>query len=128
MADNNKDDLTKPTLPGTPDFMARLRDNISHSDLTPRAPPVPPADVPEEVKKYAPLAIRREQKNKTRNQTIAEFILSLPYREAMAMGAGIMEKMEEAEGRPTVEQLTKAIQDWAWNWEIFEDEERPKQE
>jgi hypothetical protein len=80
MADNDK-----PNTPGGPDFMARLRENINE-----RAPeratvpdgmhktvsPLPMPDPPEEVRKYAPLSVRREHKNKTRNQTIAEFIIA----------------------------------------------------
>jgi hypothetical protein len=86
-------------------------------------------DPPEEVKKYAPLSGRREHRNKTRNQTIAEFIIALPYREAIAMGTGIVSKLgsidAEDGGRVNIEKLTRAIQDWAWGWETFEDEERP---
>jgi hypothetical protein len=134
MADNDK-----PNTPGGPDFMARLRENINE-----RAPeratvpdgmhkpvsPLPMPDPPEEVRKYAPLSVRREHKNKTRNQTIAEFIIALPYREAMAMGQGIYAKLKVGSVGsepvfPSAEELTAAIQDWAWTWETFEDEERP---
>jgi hypothetical protein len=41
----------------------------------------------------------------------------------MAMGAGITAKMK---GEASAEAaLTKAIQDWAWEWETFVEEERP---
>jgi hypothetical protein len=39
----------------------------------------------------------------------------------MAMGAGIAAKMKEG----NAETLTNAIQDWAWEWETFTEEERP---
>jgi hypothetical protein len=133
MADNDKQNA-----PGGPDFMARLRENITERVPEPRptpegmykpVSPLPMPDPPEEVRKYAPLSVRREHKNKTRNQTIAEFIIALPYREAIAMGTGIVSKLgsidAEDGGRVNIEKLTRAIQDWAWTWETFEDEERP---
>jgi hypothetical protein len=119
--------------PGGPDFMARLRENINERTPEPlrRAEPLPMPEPPEEVKKYAPPPYRRDpSKSKTRNQTIAEFIISLPYREAMAMGKGIFGKLKEGSigGEPvypTAEDLTSAIQEWAWEWETFQDEDRP---
>jgi hypothetical protein len=133
MADNDKQG-EKQNLPGGPDFMARLRENINERTPEPRptlnrVEPLPMPDPPEEVQKYAPPSVRREHKNKTRNQTIAEFIIALPYREAMMMGTGIASKLgtvdAENGGRVDIEKLTRAIQDWAWEWETFQDEERP---
>jgi hypothetical protein len=68
----------------------------------------------------------REPGVMTRNQQIAELIISLPYREAMAMGTGILAKLKGSEVSQSAEALTRAIQDWAWEWETFRDEERPK--
>jgi hypothetical protein len=131
MADNDKQNA-----PGGPDFMARLRENINERVPEPKPGIRPPEDTPPEVQKFAPPRLREpadygmsvsKHKNKTRNQTIAEFIIALPYREAMAMGEGIVSKIkdEDGGGRVSAEALTRAIQDWAWGWETFQDEERP---
>jgi hypothetical protein len=42
------------------------------------------------------------------------------------MGAGITKKIEVSKDSGiSPEALTRAIQDWAWEWETFTDEERP---
>jgi hypothetical protein len=131
MADYDKQGEKQNTL--GPDFMSRLRENITERGPVSASPPPEP---PEEVRKYAPPAGRAgsgidkiySARSKTRNQTIAEFIIALPYREAMAMGTGIVAKIEGASsesGRINAEALTRAIQNWAWDWETFQDEERP---
>jgi hypothetical protein len=48
----------------------------------------------------------------------------------MAMGQGIYAKLKVGSVGsepvfPSAEELTAAIQSWAWAWETFEDEERP---
>jgi hypothetical protein len=44
----------------------------------------------------------------------------------MAMGTGILKKMGDSSSSGlSPEALTRAIQDWAWEWETFVDEERP---
>lgn len=65
---------------------------------------------------------------RSRNQQIAELIVSLPYREAIAMGIGIAAKIRGVISEETglsPELLTRAIQDWAWEGDIMRDEERP---
>lgn len=117
--------------PTKPDFMNRLRDSLGREPSAGtgdvRRDELPgPLTVAAEVQKYAPAHVRENRgKNRTRTQTIGEFIVALPYREAMTMGKGIQAKLTKAEGQPTVEELTAAIQSWAWEWETFEDEERP---
>lgn len=123
MADNNQ-------RTGTQEFMDKLRDNITKADPVPgiiRGPDHIDPVIPPEVQRFAPPPRREQPKSKTRNQTIAEFIIALPWREAMAMGKGIQQKLEKENGgqKPTVEELTAAIQEWAWTWETFQDEERP---
>jgi hypothetical protein len=49
--------------------------------------------------------------DRSRNQMIAEMIVSLPYREAIAMGEGIAAKL--GQGEISAEILTRAIQAWA---------------
>jgi len=105
----------KVGMPGTPDFMSRLRDAVKDDPK------------PGEVEKYAPLAVRERKRTdvKTKNQTIAEFILALPYMEAMKMGKGVLEKLHVKDSSLTEGDLTAAIQAWAWEWETWEDEQRP---
>jgi hypothetical protein len=59
--------------------------------------------------------------SKSRNQVIAEMIISLPYREAIAMGEGIAAKLGQGSVGGNIELspevLTRAIQAWAWEEE-----------
>ena len=56
-------------------------------------------------------------------QVIARDITKLTWREAEAMGRAIQEK---AKGGGEGSLLTQAIQDWAWAWQTFKEEEQPK--
>jgi hypothetical protein len=125
--------------PGSNRFMSKLRDKL---DVPPPEGGTvfgftgeTPEPIPEEVTRFAPPQVRYREPEPvsadtmTRNQRIAEAIVALPYREAMAMGTGVLKKIgnEESGGvRITAEALTRAIQDWAWEWETFKDEERPQ--
>lgn len=111
---------------GTRRFMSRLQDSITDpvSNVEPFVAPA--EDQPAEVKAFAPPAVRLQAAQSvtgsTRLQTIGQFVTALTYREAIAMGAGITAKMK---GEANAEALTQAIQDWAWEWETFVEEERP---
>jgi hypothetical protein len=100
---------------GSKRFMSRLNEAIA---TEPSA----------EVKAFAPPSVRlaaaQNVTGSSRLQTIGQFVTALTYREAMAMGAGIAAKMKEG----NAETLTNAIQDWAWEWETFKEEERPVKE
>jgi hypothetical protein len=106
--------------------MSKLQESIADPGMKAVEPFVAPAtDHPEEVKAFAPPSVRLEAAQKvtgsSRLQTIGQFVTALTYREAMAMGAGIAAKMKEGDALT----LTNAIQDWAWEWETFKEEERP---
>jgi hypothetical protein len=114
---------------GTEEFMNRLKKGMEEEKKENGPPP--------EVQKYAPPAMREQafmpktrsvesaHKQPTRSQMIAQSIIALPYRDAIAMGVGIMEKLSSEGDRPTVEKLVAAIHAWAWEWETWEDEQRP---
>ena len=55
-------------------------------------------------------------------QTIARDITRLTWREAELMSKGIMSKLKDKD----LAGLTAALQDWAWEWEVFKEEERPR--
>jgi hypothetical protein len=123
--------------PGSRQFMGRLLESIED----------PETDPLEEIRGYAPQQVRQvvekmveqrmaevpmntyrepETATRTRNQRIAELIVALPYREAITMGAGIAEKLKNGveagkDSGLSPEFLTRAIQDWAWEWEGFKD-------
>lgn len=103
-----------------PEILGRLRESVKAEDST-NAKVEP---VPEAVQRYAPASIRREKKEITNLQRIGEYVNKLTYREAMAMGRQIASKIKD-DGKATEVALTAAIQDWAFEWETFEDEQRP---
>jgi hypothetical protein len=112
-------------------FMSRLQDAIGPeiNNVEPFALTAPSADDhPEEVRAFAPpsarLAAAQRVTGSSRMQTIGQFVTALTYREAMAMGVGITGKMSK-DGQVNAEALTRALQDWAWEWETFVEEERP---
>lgn len=129
---------------GSQHFMDQLRESIDPDpigevtryaqpavrqvrELSRRPPPLPEVKPPEPALPVSQLQTV-PQGTKTRNQMIAELIVALPYREAIAMGAGIAKKIGvemSKESGLSPEFLTRAIQDWAWEWETFTDEERP---
>jgi hypothetical protein len=96
------------------------------SEILGRAGNVPePKSFTAEVEKYAPPSIRKDKKADSRLQTIGQFIVSLTYKEAMAMGRGIHAKLGKDSSVIVAEELTGAIQDWAWEWKKFLEEEQP---
>jgi ribosomal protein L13E len=111
------------TRTSNPEFMSRLRESIEKE-------PKLQAPVPDPPEKWAPPAVRaataatRDRKAHTRLQTIGEFITGLTYREARAMGKGIVDKLQK-DSSLNIETLTDAIQEWAFEWETFEEEQRP---
>jgi hypothetical protein len=113
---------------GSRRFLSKLQESLDpgSNNVEPFAFTAPTTeDPPEEVKAFAPpstrLAATQRVTGSSRLQTIGQFVTALTYREAMAMGAGIAAKMKEG----NAETLTNAIQDWAWEWETFTEEERP---
>jgi hypothetical protein len=74
----------------------------------------------EKVNRLLP-AVRETQKA-TALQTIARDITRLTWREAEHMSKGIASKLRDQ----NLAGLTAALQDWAWEWETFREEERPK--
>jgi hypothetical protein len=101
---------------GSRRFMSKLSETITGIPDEPSA----------EVRAFAPPSVRlaaaQNVTGTTRLQTIGQFVTALTYREAMAMGVGIASKMQ---GEVNAEVLTRAMQDWAWEWETFMEEERP---
>jgi hypothetical protein len=127
MADDNK--------VGGRRFMNKLQDSIGGADTQSNVEPFAftapmDDDPPLEAKAYAPpstrLAAAQKVTGGSRLQTIGQFVTALTYREAMAMGVGIAGKMNVGKDPGlSPEILTRAIQDWAWTWETFKEEERP---
>ena len=60
----------------------------------------------------------------TATQGIARDVTRLTWREAEVMGRSIEEKMKGKDGKAL--SVTQAIQDWAWAWQTFKEEEQPK--
>ena len=104
-----------------PEILGRLRESADAKDTV--SAKVDP--MPEAVQRYAPPSIRKEKKTNTNLQTIGEFVTRLTYRESMAMGKGIHAKIKSVGSDTSAEDITAAIQNWAWEWETFEDEQRP---
>jgi hypothetical protein len=86
---------------------------------TPEIIPTPPPPAP--LRQSSNLNLSRQR---TKLQTIAEFTSQLPFREAMIMARGILGKIKDPSSL-TEEQLSAAIQDWAWEGETFIEERRP---
>jgi hypothetical protein len=68
----------------------------------------------------SPSTQRQEPAKLSPLQVIARDITRLPWREQEMMTESIKAKTKDS----TI--TSKAIQDWAWEWEIFKEEERPR--
>jgi hypothetical protein len=66
-----------------------------------------------------PTTTRADPAKLTSTQQIARMILQLPWREAEAMGNAIEEHKKDGKSQ------TAAIQNWAWQWKIFKEEDQP---
>lgn len=88
------------------------------------AVPGPQPPHPEPPSTVVPIRSGQQQNNQklTTLQRIAKECCLLPWREAEAMAKAIEEK-QKAGGAST---LVAAIQNWAWEWETFKEEERPR--
>jgi len=67
-------------------------------------------------------AVREQPTKTTALQTIARDVTRLTWREAEQMSRGIIAKLKDKDPAG----LTAALQDWAWEWEVFKEEERPR--
>jgi hypothetical protein len=106
-------------------FMNRLYDRVSKQTEPVAQPPEEENKLLEAVQHVVTMytaELRRQGREqdtaeRSRNQMIAEMIVSLPYREAIAMGEGIAAKLKQGSGSESwelsAEILTRAIQAWA---------------
>lgn len=98
--------------------------SIEPTALRRDAEDMPTAYEPPILKSRGELTLASSTQTKTTPlQSIARDITRLTWREAEAMGKGIMSKMK---GGSDLSGLTAAIQDWSWEWEVFKEEDRPK--
>ena len=72
------------------------------------------------VTELRPASTTTQPQKTTALQQIAKMILALPWREGEAMGKAIEGKKTEGTSQ------IAAIMDWAFEWETFKEEERPK--